>query len=78
VSARPTGDVYLTLLSTSASGRSATIRLAVNPLVDWVWLGGAMMALGGLVALRRRRARSAAAAAPAIEEVPAPVAVSRP
>lgn len=55
VAPSPVGDVYVTLLSAPANGRSVTIRLATNPFVDWVWLGGALMVLGGLLTLRRRR-----------------------
>jgi cytochrome c-type biogenesis protein CcmF len=29
----------------------ATFRLIVSPLVEWIWLGGIVLALGGLVAL---------------------------
>jgi cytochrome c-type biogenesis protein CcmF len=48
------GDVYLTLLSVDGH-RTATLRMAVNPLVDWIWTGGALMVLGSLLALGRRR-----------------------
>ncbi|HEX2177740.1 MAG TPA: cytochrome c-type biogenesis CcmF C-terminal domain-containing protein [Nocardioidaceae bacterium] len=58
-----TGDVYLTLLSVDESSRTATVRLAVNPLVGWIWAGGALMALGGAFALwPRRRTRPGAVA----------------
>ncbi|HEX6628206.1 MAG TPA: cytochrome c-type biogenesis CcmF C-terminal domain-containing protein, partial [Gemmatimonadaceae bacterium] len=30
---------------------AAEIRVTFNPLVRWVWLGGALMALGGLVVM---------------------------
>jgi cytochrome c-type biogenesis protein CcmF len=44
----------------------ATFRMIVSPLVEWVWLGGGIAALGGLLALWptrvRRRAVSRAAA----------------
>jgi cytochrome c-type biogenesis protein CcmF len=39
----------------------ATFRVNVNPLVSWIWVGGAIAAIGGLVAIwpapeaRRRR-----------------------
>jgi cytochrome c-type biogenesis protein CcmF len=63
-----TGDVYLTLLSVDEGSRTATVRLAVNPLVGWIWAGGALMALGGAVALwPRRRTRPGAVAVPAEE-----------
>ena len=45
---------------------TAEIRVAFNPLVRWVWLGGALMAIGGLVvmwpAADRQRAQSGYAA----------------
>ncbi|HET7328184.1 MAG TPA: cytochrome c-type biogenesis CcmF C-terminal domain-containing protein [Nocardioidaceae bacterium] len=53
-----TGDVYVTLLAVDQDGSQATVRLAVNPLVGWIWAGGAMMALGAALALwPRRRSR---------------------
>ncbi|MEV1329400.1 cytochrome c-type biogenesis CcmF C-terminal domain-containing protein [Micromonospora costi] len=55
----PWRDTYLTLLAVAADGSSATVRLAVNPLVGVLWCGGALMAAGGLLAfggsVRRRR-----------------------
>jgi cytochrome c-type biogenesis protein CcmF len=30
---------------------AAEIRVTFNPLVRWVWLGGALMAIGGLVVM---------------------------
>jgi cytochrome c-type biogenesis protein CcmF len=45
---------------------TAEIRVTFNPLVRWVWLGGALMAIGGLVvmwpAADRQRAQSGYAA----------------
>ena len=53
-------DVYLTLEPGAEPGaRSATIRVFVKPLILWLWIGGAVMALGTLLAAfpgsRRRR-----------------------
>ncbi|WP_199516671.1 heme lyase CcmF/NrfE family subunit [Nucisporomicrobium flavum] len=63
------GDVYATVLAATPDGTAATVRLAVNPLVWLVWLGGALTALGATAAaLRppsRRRARIPAADAEA-------------
>jgi cytochrome c-type biogenesis protein CcmF len=74
----PTGDVYLTLLAVDEDSGTATLRLAVNPLVGWIWAGGALMALGGGVALwPARRTRRGPAAAPAPEPETALQAVSR-
>ncbi|MFY1671474.1 heme lyase CcmF/NrfE family subunit [Plantactinospora sp. WMMB334] len=47
----PFRDTYATLLAVSADGRSATVRLAVNPMVALIWVGGLFCALGGLLAL---------------------------
>lgn len=57
IRSRPTGDVYTTVLAVAADGTTATVRLAVNPLVGLVWLGGALTAVGGLVAAVRWSAR---------------------
>lgn len=45
----PLQDVYVELVT--VSGDAADFRITFNPLVMWVWIGGAVMALGGLVAL---------------------------
>jgi cytochrome c biogenesis factor len=52
----------------------AEIRVSFNPLVRWVWMGGAFMALGGLVvmwpAADRRRVQSGYAAVLKPEPLP--------
>ncbi len=53
IRSRPLGDIYLTVTGVDQNGGGATVRLAVNPLVSLVWAGGAITALGGLVALVR-------------------------
>ena len=42
-------DTYVTLASV-ADDRAA-LRIAFNPLVRWVWIGGVAIAIGGLVAM---------------------------
>jgi cytochrome c-type biogenesis protein CcmF len=66
-------DLYSSLVSVDGRER-ASFRFLVNPGIGLLWLGGAVMALGGLVAAwpARRRARRAVAipdAAPEREEV---------
>jgi len=56
VVSRPSGDVYLTLLSVDGN-HAATVRMAVNPLVGWIWAGGGLMVVGSLLALAGRRRR---------------------
>ena len=56
----PANDVYLTLERGAAPGdTAATIRVFIKPLILWLWIGGAVMALGTLLAAfpgsRRRR-----------------------
>ncbi len=62
------GDVYVTLLAIAGEGDSVSLRLELHPLIGWLWVGGGIMALGGLIALwparsRRRTAQVAAALA---------------
>ncbi len=43
-------DLYVILAALSESG-TATFKIHVNPLVKWLWLGGLIMGIGGLVAI---------------------------
>ncbi|MEE8471730.1 MAG: cytochrome c-type biogenesis CcmF C-terminal domain-containing protein [Dehalococcoidia bacterium] len=45
-----TEDLYVILGGANASGLAA-FRVLINPVVSWIWLGGAFMLLGGLIAL---------------------------
>jgi len=58
-------DVYVVLAGVRGAD-DAEIRVTFNPLVRWVWLGGTLMALGGLVvmwpAADRQRAQGGYAA----------------
>jgi len=69
-----TEDIYLTLGQGAAPGdTTATIRVFVKPMILWLWLGGAIMAIGTLLAAfpgSRRRI--------AIDPVSAPIAVGGP
>jgi cytochrome c-type biogenesis protein CcmF len=52
-------DLYASVISLQDDGNSATFRFYRNPGVNWLWLGGFVMALGGAAAawpMRRRRA----------------------
>ncbi len=78
-------DVYLTLEQPlpEAAGDPATLRVIVQPLVVWLWIGGALMAGGSVLAAfpgrRRRRPTDAVSAPigapvePAGERIPAEV-----
>ena len=66
-------DVYLTLVSSPNAQREITLGVRINTLIVWLWIGGAFMALGTVLALAprlRRRHRSV----PSEAVAPAPVA----
>jgi cytochrome c-type biogenesis protein CcmF len=54
-------DVYAVIGDPDGKG-GYTLRLYWNPLVPWIWLGAALMALGGIVSLTDRRHRVGAPA----------------
>ncbi len=54
---RPHQDLYLVLMAFERDGSSVTIQALVEPLVVWIWIGGAVVALGALVSLLSGRRR---------------------
>lgn len=54
-------DVYVVIGDEQAQGGWA-VRVYVKPLTNWIWIGCALMALGGLLSLSDRRFRVAAGA----------------
>ncbi len=71
ISTTPVADVYVVLAGTNPDG-SASFQVFVNPLVTWIWAGGAIIILG--VVLGNVGDRSAAIV-PVRRRVPAPVPV---
>lgn len=62
-----TDDVALSVLDIATDGTgSVTIRVTVQPLILWLWLGGAVMAIGTLLAVfpGRRRDPTAPVSSP--------------
>ena len=45
ISSTPVADVYVVLVGTNEDG-SASFQIFVNPLVSWIWAGGAIIILG--------------------------------
>jgi cytochrome c biogenesis factor len=43
---------------------TAELRISFNPLVWWVWVGGFVMAIGGLIVMWPQRRRSLPASVP--------------
>ncbi|GAB6062533.1 heme lyase CcmF/NrfE family subunit [Deferrisoma palaeochoriense] len=52
-------DLYVTMPGIGRTGE-ITLKVAVNPLLIWIWIGGGVMVLGGILAIipsrRKRRA----------------------
>ena len=57
-------DVYVVIGDQQNNG-GWTIRTYIKPLTNWIWIGCALMALGGLLSLTDRRFRVAAGASKA-------------
>jgi cytochrome c-type biogenesis protein CcmF len=67
VRSRPWGDIYVNLMAFKRDGSDATLKVIVEPLVPWIWVGGGIMCLGAMISMFPARRRSAAwvsAAAP--------------
>jgi len=61
INTTPVADVYV-VLAGAADGGSASFRVFVNPLVSWIWAGGAIIILGVILGNLGERA-------PAVEAV---------
>ena len=55
-------DVYVVLPAFDLKDQSASLHVVVNPLVNWIWLGFGVMAIGTGIALLPERAYSFAVA----------------
>jgi cytochrome c-type biogenesis protein CcmF len=67
-------DTYVVLAG--VVGERAELRIAFNPLVVWVWIGGVIMAIGGVIVMwptpERRAAGAALRPRAHAEAIPAP------
>jgi len=52
-------DLYVSLGEPVGTGGDWAVRLYYKPFVRWIWLGGILMALGGLLVISDRRYRTA-------------------
>jgi cytochrome c biogenesis factor len=74
-------DLYVVYAGHSPDTNQPVIHAYLNPLVKWIWLGGAVMVLGTLLALvpnrqpmlALRTAAEHARAVPGLSPSPAPV-----
>jgi cytochrome c-type biogenesis protein CcmF len=64
------GDVYMNLMAFQPDGSSATVRVILEPLVPWIWIGGMIVCLGGFLAAYPDRRRVAAVAPVPVPTLP--------
>ena len=50
-------DLYVILAGFDREGRWATFKAQIHPMIAWIWLGGGVVVLGGLVAVWPLRQR---------------------
>ncbi|MCC6928786.1 MAG: heme lyase CcmF/NrfE family subunit [Gemmatimonadaceae bacterium] len=77
VRSRPWGDIYLNLMAFKQDGSDATLKVIVEPLVPWIWVGGGILCLGAIISMFPTRRRSTAwlgATAADVRVAPSPVA----
>jgi cytochrome c-type biogenesis protein CcmF len=56
-------DLYVTLLASDAATQTVTLHVFVNPLVVWIWIGGALVGVAAVFAMwPERRPRTVMAA----------------
>ncbi len=72
ISTSATADVYVVLSGTNGDG-SASFRVFINPLVSWIWAGGAIIIIGVLLG---NAGAPRAAIQPVVSRVPTPVGAS--
>nr|BAH89720.1 cytochrome c-type biogenesis protein CcmF [uncultured bacterium] len=70
-----TRDIYLSL-GEPLEGGAWAVRIQVKPFVRWIWLGGLLMALGGVLAVLDGRYRRLKARRDQHAGVPAPASAS--
>ncbi|HSF30784.1 MAG TPA: heme lyase CcmF/NrfE family subunit [Candidatus Tectomicrobia bacterium] len=47
----PWEDLYLILGGVEADGSAATVKVMLNPMVMWIWIGGLIITLGALITI---------------------------
>jgi cytochrome c-type biogenesis protein CcmF len=45
------GDVYANLMAFEDSGKNATVKIIVEPLIPWIWFGGLVVVIGAVIGL---------------------------
>jgi len=53
----PWEDLYITLGGVEPDGSAATLKVMVNPMVMWIWIGGLIITFGALITIIPSRSR---------------------
>jgi cytochrome c-type biogenesis protein CcmF len=64
-------DLYIVMPGFDLQDQSVTLQVVINPLVDWIWVGFGVLALGTMIALLPEQALSFATV-----KVPAPASIA--
>jgi cytochrome c-type biogenesis protein CcmF len=64
------GDLYVNLMAFESSGANATVKVIVEPLVPWIWLGGLIIVIGAIIGLFHGQGRLASVPANGAPEEP--------
>jgi cytochrome c-type biogenesis protein CcmF len=68
---RPGEDFYVVLAAFDPGSQAANIKIVINPLVNWVWIGFGFLAIGTIIALLPEKVYSFA-----VEKMPEAVATA--
>jgi cytochrome c-type biogenesis protein CcmF len=73
----PWEDLYITLGGVEPDGSAVTLKVMVNPMVMWIWLGGLIISLGALITLIPSRSGKTPATAAVVPVAREPVGALR-
>ena len=65
------GNLYISI--GDENGQGVVVRMWNHPLIVWIWVGGFVMSIGGLVSLSDRRVRVGSTAKTAPAPAPQPI-----
>jgi cytochrome c-type biogenesis protein CcmF len=51
-------DLYIILVDSEASSGLSDFKVLINPVVNWIWIGGLVLVLGGLISFWPERQRA--------------------
>jgi len=49
IHSNPAQDFYVIFEDFDGTTNQALVMVIINPLIEWIWIGGALLLLGGLI-----------------------------